>query len=171
MYRGLCSQRSWTIAVPEPAEPLGFSRTTPLERLIRSNARWLVVWFSVTRGFGQLLFQDFVIAGLSRTTPLETINRSSARPLLWVLLSRAGPASSAVRPYIGHPGTSLFCTSRWDSPLQVRPLCPGPTTTAWSLTSWRYPADPPVTCSTQAHRFAAEMWNFCGMRYWRDTDH
>jgi len=46
-----------TTDVPGLAEPLGFSRTTPLECLSGSVARpsWLVGW----RGFGQLLLGDF----------------------------------------------------------------------------------------------------------------
>jgi len=61
MYLGLCPLKSWMIAVPVLAEPLGLSRTTPLECLNRSTARpfWLVVWFSGTRGFGRLLLRDF----------------------------------------------------------------------------------------------------------------
>jgi len=65
LYRGLCPMRSWTIAVPGLAEPLGFSRTTPLKCLNWSTARplWMIAWFSGTRGFGfevaNLLFVGF----------------------------------------------------------------------------------------------------------------
>jgi len=49
-------------------------------------------------------------------------------------------------------GTLLLGFPSTDS---VWPLCPRPTDTTWSPTSWRYPAESPVAWCTQARRPAA----------------